>query len=448
VKKFRLFSPKGDLFATISSFSAQGVLRLGSSVVLTRLLRPDAYGVMVVLASITFVVELIADMAVTVSLVRHKDGDQPRYLNTAWTLRLARATLNAAIVFFCAPLIASIYAAPTLVLPVRVFSCWFIISALESMSFPLAIRRKNSRIIVYSELVATAASTLFTVVYCYVFRTYWGMVYGTLVNRLLMTLISYRFYPESAPKLQFDREAARELLRYTRFAMPSSLLTLALSQFDKIAFLRLFDLRLLGLYALAGNIAGPIETLITKISQLVLYPRCAHDFRADPGTFARRYYTENTKLFASMLVVPAAVGGVAPLLVAVLYDPRYFDAGALLQAFMLRAALLSFASPAEDMLIAAGEFQVILIGNVLRAAGMIAGSLTGYYLWGFMGFVYGAALSGLPPLVYYLWLQRRKGFLIARYEAFKLLFVLGVALTAYLVSEMLLGWLPIARIRI
>jgi lipopolysaccharide exporter len=434
---------KGDLFATASSFTAQVVIKLGASLILTRVLRPEAYGIVSIVSSIGVVVGLLADIAVTVSIVRHEHGDEPRYLNTAWTLRLGRGLLNTLLMFWAAPLIAQLYHAPELTFPLRVYSPWFLIWGLESMSFPLAIRQRNSRIIVYSELVTNTATTVFTLIYCYYTRDYMGMVYGILLNRLLMTVMSYGFYRDVKPRLMIDREAARELLRYTRYAVPSSFLTLALGQFDKAIFLRLFDLSLLGVYSLAGNIASPVEALINKISQLVLYPRCAHEFRTSPATFVLRYYTGNTSLYLSILALPAAVGGAAQFLVSVLYDPRYTQAGVILQAFMVRAALFSLSAPAESMLIASGELQVQLHQNIFRAASMIVGTVTGYYLGGFMGFVYGAVLSGLAPLLYLLWLQQKKGFLIVRYELYKVLFLLVVAGLAYLSSTLLMNMLAV-----
>jgi O-antigen/teichoic acid export membrane protein len=230
--------------------------------------------------------------------------------------------------------------------------------------------------------------------------------------------------------------------------MPSSLITLALSQFDKIVFLRLFDLSMLGVYGLASNIANPIESLITKISQTVLYPRCAHNFRTDQATFSEKYYKENVKLFFSILVVPAAIAGGAHLLISVLYDTRYIQAGTILQAFMLRATLLALASPAEDLLIATGESQVILMGNVYRGVGMFIASLLGYFLFGFLGFIYGIALSGLPPLLYYLALQRRMNFLIPRYETYKIAFVSGVTILAYAASTFILTTWHVAKIKL
>ena len=445
--KLRLGNLKGDLFATVVTFTALAVIRLGSSLILTRLLRPEAYGVMTLLSSIGYVVELLGDIAVTVSVVRHEQGDQPDWLNTAWTLRFGRALLNTAALFFAAPLLARLYHAPELVAPLRVFALFFLFAGLESMSFPLAIRRKNTRIIVYSELVAAALSSSFTVLYCYYSRDFWGMVYGALLNRLLLTTFSYLFYRDVRPRLRLQRDAARELLRFARYAMPSSFLTLAAAQFDKVVFLRLFDLRRLGLYGLAGSIAAPIEELITKICQLVLYPRCAHDFRTDTVTYPRRYYIHNVSLFAVILGLPAAVGGAAQLLVGVLYQPRYAQAGVILQAFMVRAVLLALMMSANEMLIAAGQLQVYLIGSILRVVWLVAASLLGYRLGGFMGFVYGVALSSLLPLLYALWLQGRLRLLIVRYELYKVAFVLMVATLAHLASVLLMPLLPLLPLR-
>jgi lipopolysaccharide exporter len=433
---------RGDLFATTASFAAQVVIKLGSSLILTRVLKPEAYGIVAIVSSIGYVVALLADIAVTVSLVRHERGDQPDYLNTAWTLRLGRSLLNAILMFWAAPLLADLYHAPQLTVPLRVYSLWFVLEGFESMSFPLAIRRRNSRIVVYSDLVANTAATIFTLVYCYYTRDYMGMVYGILLNRLLLTAMSYGFYRDIRPRLMVNREASRELLRYTRYAVPSSFITLVLNQFDKMIFLRLFDLRLLGVFSLAGNIASPVEALIWRISELVLYPRCAHEFRTAPAEFSLRYYAHNIGVFISVLTLPAVVGGAAPLLIGVLYDPRYAQAGMILQAFMLRVALLALASPAEHMLIAAGELQVQLNGNIFRAVSMIVGTVAGYYLAGFVGFVYGIVLSSLAPLLYYLWLQRRKGFLTIRYELYKVAFLLLTWGLASLASNLLLDLLP------
>jgi lipopolysaccharide exporter len=445
----KVINIRGDLFATTFTFGLQALLRLVSSVILTRILFPEAYGTITILMSVLYVIVNIFDTNVSLFIVRDKNAEQPRYLNTAWTMRLIRSLLSSAVLFVCAPLIATrVYNLPDLTLPLRVFSLWFLIDGFESMGFALAIRRKQARLQMYSELAASVLSTTFSIVYCYRYHTFWGMAFGILLNRLIMTVLSHQLYRELRPRLFIDLAAAREILVYSKFTIPSSLLTLGLSQFDKVVFLRLFDLRLLGIYGLSGNIAGSIEALITKISQAVLYPRCAHNFRDNPNTAAERYYTENTKLFAGILAMPAAVAGASHLIIALLYDSRYSEAGSVLQALAIRAVLLSLASPAEDLLISTGQFHVILVGNILRASWIVLGSLVGYHFGGFLGFVYGLSLSGLPPLAYYLWLQKSKGMLIVKYELYKVAFALGVGVTCYMGGALFLAVFPGFRVKL
>jgi lipopolysaccharide exporter len=449
VRALGFFNPRGDLFATAISFAAQGAIKLGSSILLTRILYPEAYGVATVLLSIAFVVELIADMNVVVFIVRDEHAEEPVYLNTAWTIRLSRATLNTIAVFLLAPVISNgLYHLPSLTDPLRVFSIYYVLGALESMAFPLAIRHKNSRIIMYSELAATFVSSVFTILYCHFSRDYWGLILGSLLNRAVFSLLSYMVGMPQRPKLEFEWPAARRIFGFSKYVMPSGFLTLVLNQFDKVVFLRLFDLHLLGLYGLAANIAAPIESLIAKINEMVLYPRCAHNFRADPSSVAFKYYRENLKLFASTMIVPGAVLGAAPLVVAVLYPTRFSQAGIVLQAFMLRACLTSLAMPAEELLIAVGEYQVILVGSVYRVLWVFCGSLLGYALFGFMGFLYGYALSVLPALIYYFRLQWKKHLMIFRYEIYRLLFLLGIASSSHVLTALIRHLWQISSVRI
>jgi len=440
-----LLNFKGDLFATAFCFAAQAVVRMLTSVILTRILAPEAYGTITILVSIAFVVEMLGDIGATTFIVRDPEAEQPRLLNTAWSLRLARAALNTSVLMIFAPLLANLYQTPSLIVPLRVFSVTFLIGGFETMAFPLAIRRKRASISMYSELAVALATAVFTVVYCHFSRNFWGIVYGMLFSRVLLTALSYQFFKELRPRWQIDRPAVKQMFSMSRFTMPSGIMTMALSQFDKIVFLRLFDLRLLGIYGLATNIGQSIESLVLKISNSVLYARCAHNFRADPKTLAAKYYSENVKLFASILFLPAAIGGAANLIVSVLYPKTFDGVAVVLQAFMLRVVLLALATPAEDLLVATGEYHVILIGGLLRVAWMLPMSLLGYFLFGFTGFVYGIALSPLLAMAYFFTLQHRRGLMTLRYEVYKAGFIAVVWASAWLAGSLLLPvWSAVA----
>jgi lipopolysaccharide exporter len=445
---FTKINLKGDLVASLATFFGLATVKFGSSLILTRILLPDAYGIITILMSVSFTLAMLSDVGTYTSIVRAPNGDSPIYLNTAWTIRFVRSILNAAIMFVATPFLVHLFGTPALSSPLRVFSLWFLIDALESNSIPIAARKRNTRLVMYSDFVAISISTAFTLIYCYFSRSFWGMVYGLLLSRVLFVSFSYLFYKEYRPRFGFDRTAARDIFQFTRFVMPSSILSLVLSQFDKAVFLRFFDLRLLGIYGVGTNIAGQVEGLIARTSEMVVYPRSAHHFLVDPKTFATKYYAENVRVFAVTGAMAAGIGGAAQLLISFLYDPRYAMAGGVLQAAMIRSVLLSISSPAENMLIAAGQSHVILVGNLYRAASIVLGSIVGFYAFGFVGFLYGMALSGLPPAVYVLIRQKKLGAPVLSHELYRTAYMAVIAAVSFLGSHTILTLFHVSRLKL
>ncbi|WP_280152745.1 oligosaccharide flippase family protein [Piscinibacter sp. XHJ-5] len=438
---------RGDLFAATASFGGLSLIRLVSSVILTRILYPEAYGIVTMVASVAFMMEMLSDVGIVGMMVRHDRAEDPAFVNTTWTIRLVRGAINAAALFVLAPVIAGLYDTPDLARALRIFSFWFVIYGLESMAFTLALRRRNSRISSYTELAATVVSTLFVIAYSYVNRDWHGMVYGMVLNRALITAASYFFYTSERPRLQFDRDVFQASLGFAKYSMPSSLLTMLVSQFDKLIFLKLFDIHLLGLYGLAGNMAGPINSLVIRITRTVLYPRCAANFRHAPATVRQTYYSENIKLLALILLLPAMLGGASALLVHVLFDHRYAYAAVILQALAVKVMIDALAAPAENVLVATGTPRPVLVSNLLRAGWVVPGTLIGYHFWGFDGFLYATALQTLPSLLYFLWLQQRRQLVIVRYEAMKLVYVAAVYLVTFVVSNQLMSIVTPLRLK-
>ena len=412
---------KGDLFAATACFALTGIIKLASSMFLTRILYPQAYGIVTTLASVVFTLEMLSDVGVVGFIIRDKKAEQRSYLDTLWTIRFCRGWINFAALYVSAPLLAQWYETPALTDSLRVFSLWFVLHGIESLSFPLAIRNQRARIASYADLTCTVASTLFVVSYSFYHRNHDGMIYGMVLHRLLMTLISYRVKPQVYPRLAFDRQAAKDLFGFSRFVLPSSFITLFLTQFDKLIFLKLFNLELLGLYGIAANVASMIDGLTSQISRNVLLARCAVVARDDRDSLRTRFYRDNVKLFMMIMAPPALVGGAAHFIVGALYDPRYAYAAFILQAFMLRSMLLSQSMPAENLLVAITGGQVVLLGNVCRLGFLLPAVLGGYYFFGFDGFLFGVVLSELAALAYFWRQQHRQALFSLRFESMKLL---------------------------
>ena len=82
----RKINLRSDLLATVICFAALALIKLGSSVILTRILAPEAYGVIATLSSIVAFIEMFSDLGVLGLMIRHEQGDEQQFVNTMWTI--------------------------------------------------------------------------------------------------------------------------------------------------------------------------------------------------------------------------------------------------------------------------------------------------------------------------------------------------------------------------
>lgn len=438
--KRRLFN--GELFASTFTYGASMVLRLGSSLILTRLLAPEAYGIFGILYSFLFVVELISDVGSTSLLIRHARGQETAFIHTVWTVRLIRSLINCLIILLGAPLAALAYDLPQLTNPLRVLSLVFLLNGFESMAYALAQRDRKARIANYADMLANAAMTVCVIACAFFLRNVYALIIGVIVRKALIMASSHFFYRNVGVKIAFDREAIREQFRFARFVMPSSILTIVLSQYDKLMLLKLTDLTVVGIYTIAQNIIAPTSGIINHNARAVLYPRCAEYFRTDRSTVLTRYYRDNSKLLLFGALMPAVVAGFGDFFVQCLYDARYAEAGHILTVLALGMVVFAFLSASENMLVASGKNHYVLAGNAIWLACAIPASFIGFYGFGFEGFLWFNLAARLPSLIYFYREQRRFGLVNLTREFRLALMALGVFAGCWLIGHLLLSVVP------
>ncbi|WP_369385449.1 oligosaccharide flippase family protein [Limimaricola cinnabarinus] len=75
---------------TIAGFGMSQVLRLGSNLLLTRLLFPEAFGVMAIVMVVMMGLNMFSDVGITPAIMQSRRGDDPAFLDTAWTIQICR----------------------------------------------------------------------------------------------------------------------------------------------------------------------------------------------------------------------------------------------------------------------------------------------------------------------------------------------------------------------
>ncbi|MCE9529776.1 MAG: oligosaccharide flippase family protein, partial [Planctomycetes bacterium] len=62
------------------------IIRFGSSVILAKLLFPEAFGLYALTFAFLTGLHLFSDLGIRVSIIQNPRGEEPKFLDTAWTL--------------------------------------------------------------------------------------------------------------------------------------------------------------------------------------------------------------------------------------------------------------------------------------------------------------------------------------------------------------------------
>lgn len=392
----------------VGALAAMNVVRLGSNLVLTRLLAPEAFGVVGLMATISFVFQLLTDMGFDAFVVRSRKGEERRFLNVIWTIRLLRGIALATVMFIGAGALAAAFDKPVLEAPLRAASLLFIVEGLRSTHQIVAQRQQRVSYVAVIEFVAFALQTIVTLVAAYYLRSFWAIVVGMYAGALINLIFSYTLFPGGLHRIAYDREDARELWRFARLVIASSTITIILAQADKIFIGRALTLEALGLYMLAVNLTGAAITLVQKYTGRVLYPLFAQTYRTAPETLPAVYYQSRRRLTLILSFLLGAGFGGGHFIVRLLLDDRYLGAGVYVSLLCLGPLFLLSNKAAEGYAISVGRVRSALESNIVRLVWIALAAPLGYHVFGVIGLVAAFALIEAAAALY--WWRRLRLF--------------------------------------
>ncbi len=185
---------------------------------------------------------MFSDVGIGPSIIQNPRGDDPPFLNTAWTIQVVRGfALGIAGAVLAAP-VASFYGEPELLYLVPVVALNSIISGFNSTSVVLATRHIKLERITVVDLVSQALGLLAMIGWALLYRNIWALVIGGNVSTLARLVLSHTYLRGVRNRFVWDKECARALLSFGRWIFFSTLLTFAVSQSDRLLFGKLLPM--------------------------------------------------------------------------------------------------------------------------------------------------------------------------------------------------------------
>lgn len=393
----RLTGPSATLIGTTV---AMNMLRIGNTMVLTRLLAPADYGLISIIMAIFFVIVMITDTGCQPFVVRHERGLEADFLDTVWTIHLFRGIANALLAIALAVPLARLLDKPALAPLLAVAAVSLAIDGAASLSLFTALRHKMVRKLSLVDFTAFIIQLIVGLVAAWFLRNAWAIIIAIIAQSVARTTASFLVFPDAARRLRFERPIAGELWRFSRMIAASSTLTLIISQVDRLILARLFSLQQFGIYSIAGSLAMAPVMVVHLYTTRIIYPALAETWRTAPEHVRRTFYGIRGAVFYGYLFAAGGLLGSAWLVVRILYDPRYLDAARYLQLLSITTAMIMLTKPMNEFMVAIGHVRMTLEMNIVRLCWLLAAAAAGFALIGPMGIVVALALIELPAYLY------------------------------------------------
>lgn len=380
----------------VGGYGLSQIIRLGSNLILTRLLIPELFGLMALVNVFLQGLELFSDVGIRPNIVRNPKGEEPQFYNTAWTIQIIRGFILWLLCFIIAAPASQIYDEPRLLWLIPVVGLTTVIRGFKSTSMDLLSRRleigKSTRFQITNQII----SLTITVVWAWFHRSIWALVVANLLGALLLSIRSHSLTNDPPNRLAWNLEARQEIFSFGKWIFISTAMTFLANQADQLLLGKLLGIGSLGVYSIARIFTELPMQIVQRLSNGVAFPTIVKKLDL-PRHELREKILEKRKLLLLFAVgIITIFASFGDLVILFLYDERYTEASWMLPLLTLGIWPILLARTMEQVLIGMGKPYYNAAGYFLKFLYMITLLPFAYQLAGNVGAIIAVAFNDIP----------------------------------------------------
>ncbi len=372
---------------------------------MTRLLAPEMFGVMAIAITVNVITALLTDLGIRQNIIQSKLGEVPTFLDTAWTLQIVRG-----VVVWCIALVVAaalyiggtkgwsttgtVYATPVLPLVVAASSFAMVIGGFSSTKSAVAERVFDQRRLTQIDLISQMASLVAMVTLATVSHTIWSLVVGQLMGGVVSTVLSHTMLTGHRNSFAWDRASLNEIVAFGKWIFISSFVGVFALYADRIVLGGLVPASVLGQFAIAGTIVGAIEGVFSKLYHNVVMPALSETVRDNRGRLKEVFYQFRLPTDLGLLFCAGLLSSTGHLVIDILYDRRYKDAGWMLEILAVSLVWVRYGAT-QQLYLALGVSKYVAFMNFVRFAVVFSALFICFHLGGVKAAIWGFALHQL-----------------------------------------------------
>ena len=293
-------------WSTITEITAKLIAPF-STMVLARLLTPEAFGVVATLTMIITFAEIFTDAGFQRYLIQFEFKDDNDKYNTAnvafWSNLTMSFILWALIAIFSEPL-AKLVGNPGLGNVISIACVSIPLAAFSSIQMALYKRDFDFKTLFYTRIVGILIPIFVTIPLAVWLRNYWALVIGTIAinlsNAIILTVKS-----KWRPSLYYSFKRLKEMFSFCSWTLLDTILVWATSYIDVFFIGMMLNEYYLGIYKTSIATVGQITSLITTALLPVVMPSLS---RLQNNLPEMRKTLLNFQKYTAIILLPLGTG--------------------------------------------------------------------------------------------------------------------------------------------
>lgn len=389
-------------------FSVQVISRILSTIVLTRILSPEIFGVFAVVLMFIFILEQFTDIGVRSLILTKEDDLDDGFLRSCWTAQILRGIL----IFLVCGLLAiglslmqeagyfppnSSYADKALPYAVAAIGGAGIIAGFASPAKFIYEREMKFRQISFETLFITAFTVVVTIGFALWLHNVWALVLGNLASSVVVVVLSYTMFTGPKMRLNWSLSDFQLIMVRGKWIISHSALGAVVSVADRLILGFAMSASSFGFYYIARQIVDLVGLFLNAVhGQMGLQVFTALQKDGDAAQLQTRYYRYRLLFDGLAMFAAGAFLTFAPTLVEIVYDDRYANVAGMIQILALGLILIG-PGLLREAFSAERRFREMTMLSLIRAASIWVGLAVAIFVFGSTtGALFVVALHRIP----------------------------------------------------
>lgn len=379
----------GMIWSALQRFGTMGISFV-SNIVLARLLTPDDYGCIGMLAIFITVSNTFVDGGFGSALIQKKEPTQKDYSTIFWW-NLFLSVVLYGVLFISAPAVSRFYNIPLLESVLQVQGVVLIINALNIVQTNQLRKSINFKRLATIHIVSHIVAAALAIVLAYMGWGVWALVAQQIVASSITSIMLW-VMNRWMPSLCFSVESFKQLFSFGGFVLASNLINTFCNNIQGLLIGKFFNPAMLGYYTQARKLEEIVSMSCSNVVDQVSYPvlsKLQFDNIGLKNAVQKLTSTLAYVMFPLMLILIL----IAEPIIMLLYGEKWLSCIPYFQILCIAGIAICLQGVSYNAVASKGKSKDLFIWTIIKRLLALIVLVVSMYIGGIIGLMWGCSIG-------------------------------------------------------